>query len=366
MHNVLALVSFKIYPAEMGGQKGVAFFYRFLEQHFKITIAATKNNVRNDIEKCLYPNRLIFLNFFRIRRLKKIITDKKIDLIIAEHSYTGWLARLLSKRTGKPFIIHSHNIEALRFRQMQRWWWKWYWKYERIIHRKADHSFFISKEDRDYALDNFGLDPDRCSVITYGVEFDTIPEDTQNIRQQSGLEEDMPLFFFNGTLDYQPNMDAVILLLEKIDPLLRKQLNKYKILIAGRNASSGLIQKIEQNDNFIYKGFVEKIETYYGAATLFLNPITNNSGIKTKLVEAIAHNCTVVSFEGGAAGIEKEVCGEKLLTVPDHDHEKFATLIKINSGKEQPFTPAAFYETYYWANIATKAAVVIDKAIQKK
>jgi glycosyltransferase involved in cell wall biosynthesis len=316
MHNVLALVSFKVYPAEMGGQKGVALFYSFLEQHFRITIAATKNNERNDIEKCLYPNRLIFLNFFRLGRLKKIIADKKIDLLIAEHSYTGWLAWLLSKRTGKPFLIHSHNIEALRFRQMKRWWWKWYEKYERSIHRKAHHSFFISREDRDYALAHFGLDPDRCSVITYGVEFNTIPKHTQNTRQQLNLEEDTLLFLFNGTLDYQPNADAVILLLEKIDPLLRRQLNKYKIIITGRNASADLIQKVAQNDNFIYKGFVENIENYYGAATLFLNPITNNSGIKTKLVEAIAHNCTVVSFEGGAAGIEKEASGEKLLTVP--------------------------------------------------
>jgi hypothetical protein len=60
---------------------------------------------------------------------------------MAEHSYAGWIALLLKRSNHVPFIIHSHNLEAIRFRHMQRWWWKGYYHYERWIHQKADCNF---------------------------------------------------------------------------------------------------------------------------------------------------------------------------------------------------------------------------------
>ena len=150
MANVLGLVSFRVFPSEMGGQKGVTLFYQHLAAHHRIVLACSENNETSGQQHAktfpaLHHNRKIYLNIFRVKQLSEIVKQEKIDCIIAEHSFTGWMAWWLARRNHLPFIIHSHNIEALRFRQMNRRWWKLYLAYEKWIHRQAHFSFFYQR-----------------------------------------------------------------------------------------------------------------------------------------------------------------------------------------------------------------------------
>jgi polysaccharide biosynthesis protein PslH len=142
MAKVLALVSFKIFPAHMGGQKGVAMFYQYLSAHDEVVMAASNDHYEPfeapfPVQTILNPNRRMPANVFRLGELKNIVRKEKVNVIVAEHSYTAWLAYLLKRATGIPFIIHSHNLEAYRFRQMERSWWKLYNRYEKWIHQKT-------------------------------------------------------------------------------------------------------------------------------------------------------------------------------------------------------------------------------------
>lgn len=355
--NVLGVVSFRVFPTHMGGQKGVALFYKYIEQHANVLLAVSNDNQQSKIpnERILFPNKKIYKNFFKRAELKKIAEKHNTDVIIAEHSYAGWIAWLLSNSIRKPFIIHSHNIESKRFHQMNLWWWRFYRWYEGWIHRKAHHSFFISEEDKNFGIQNFKLDPSKCSVITYGVEDMEQQQNKSQLRKKLGLDENKRIMLFNGTLDYTPNFDAVVTLIEKIEPLLRKRLDNFQILITGNRARKNLIDKILAAENVLYLGYVDDVNLYYQAADLFINPVSNDTGIKTKLVEAIANNCTAISTESGASGIKKELCGEKLVTVKDGDWNNFADKIAAHKNSEAT-TPNAFYEFYSWKNIAEKAA----------
>ncbi|RYZ28816.1 MAG: hypothetical protein EOO10_08255, partial [Chitinophagaceae bacterium] len=172
MANILVLVSYNVFPAKMGGQKAVVNLYKHLSEHHKIHfVVSSDNGFANDysVERILFPHGRMLWNIFRLRRLKNCCRKLKIDLIIAEHSYTGWLAYLLKKITGIPFLIRSHNIEASRFRQMKRRLWRLYGAYEKLIHQKADFHFFISEEDKATAIQKFALSPAKCETIPYGI-----------------------------------------------------------------------------------------------------------------------------------------------------------------------------------------------------
>ena len=106
--------------------------------------------------------------------------------------------------------------------------------------------------------------------------------------------------------------------------------------------------------NVIYAGFVDDISLYFKAADIFLNPILSGGGVKTKAIEAIAMNCTVVSTELGAMGLKKEVCGEKLKVVQQGEWKLFAELV-IQSANETARTPKEFFNYYYWENIVERA-----------
>ncbi|MGZ5287817.1 MAG: glycosyltransferase family 4 protein [Flavisolibacter sp.] len=362
MPRVLGLVSFRIYPTLMGGQKGVALFYAYLRDHLKVSLALSADNEIGETAGCrklLFPNRKIYMNLFRLKKLESFMRQEQTDVIIAEHSYTGWIAWLLQKRTGKPFIIHSHNIESKRFRQMHQWWWRVYHLYEGWVHRKADHNFFISQEDLVFAKENFRLDPTRCSVITYGVE-PVVIHDKASLRKKLGLDPADTIFLFNGTLDYKPNYDAVLILIGQVAPLLSKKTDRYKIVITGNRAPKELLEKMQSGKNIIYAGYVEDVNEWYQAADLFLNPVVNDTGVKTKLIEAIANHCTSISTRSGASGMMTEVCGNKLVLTDDDDWKQFVDLAlqKLKHAREN--TPADFYVHYGWEALAGKAAATIQ------
>src|SRR5690606_4415885 len=105
--------------------------------------------------------------------------QRMISHLILEHPYYGWLGYLLKKYGGVRLIIHSHNIEAERFKTLGKWWWKLLYRYEKLTYRMADYVFLITKEDRDYALSAYGLAAQQTTVITYGVPLETQPAPQQ-------------------------------------------------------------------------------------------------------------------------------------------------------------------------------------------
>ena len=364
MARLLVIVSYRIFPAHLGGQKGIAKFYHHLQQHHSIHMVVSRNNNPEQlpfaVEKILYPNNRIGLNIFQLPRLRKIIRENNIDGIVAEHSYTGWMAWLLTKMTGRTFFIHSHNIETARFQQMNKKGWRFFRHYEKWIHQKADFSFFKTDEEQNWAQQNFHLQSSKTAVIPYGVEeFCPIANARQQLKERYKINSPF-VFYFNGTLDYAPNTEAVEHLLDTINPMLQETTLAYTIVISGKRLNPALEEKVLAAKNMQYLGFVNDATLLYQSATLFLNPVLNDTGIKTKVVEALANHCTVISAASGATGIPKRICAGKLKTVQDGNWKAFVQLIE-ESCKEQPAdTPPAFFDYFSWKKIVQTAATKIN------
>lgn len=369
---ILSLVSYKFLPPDMGGQKGIAFFNRYLAKKTNLfCVTVQENDITGNqgypVKNILSNSQLRYINPFYFFTLKQIIKEEQITHLIIEHPYYGWLGMLLKWLCNVKLIVHSHNIEALRFKTMHKWWWGVLWNYERFTHRKADLNFFIHDEDRNYAVANFKLAPEKCTTITYGFEHAAPPTATEKeaarkfICDSHKIDPAEKVLLFNGTLGYKPNLDALNLILEKINPsLLAYDGFRYKIIICGNKLPaeySGLINYKDRN--IIYAGFVPDINPYFKGADIFINPVTDGGGIKTKLIEALGYGLSVISTKSGATGIPAEAAGEKLQVVADHDWNAFtASLLAIKVNTE---TPAAFYKNFYWGSIADKAAAMISK-----
>ncbi|HEU4469985.1 MAG TPA: glycosyltransferase family 4 protein [Flavisolibacter sp.] len=367
MARVMGIVSFRVYPTLMGGQKGVALFYEHLSRYLPVVLAASKDNEQAaglELKPILQPNRKIYLNLFKLGRLRRLALDSRSSIILAEHSYTGWLAWLLHKRTGLPFIIHSHNMEGRRFRKMNRSWWKLYEWYEGWIHRQAHYNFFISREDMVSAIDAFRLKPAKCAVITYGVSTRVLERNKAILKMRAGLDPGKTLLLFNGTLDYEPNFEAIVVLIDVLVPALSRLIDNYQIVVTGNRAPGWLQQKMQACPHLYYAGYVPDADLYYQASDLFLNPVSNNTGVKTKLIEAIANNCTAISTQSGASGIDAALCGNKLIRVADGDWDNFAKEAVAQLKLPVSDTPQSFFEQYQWKNIAARAAEIITQVSQ--
>lgn len=364
-----SLVSYKIFPPVMGGQRAIALYSKYIARHVPFIILTTSDNdpAAADGYKVVpvWTNSpLRYLNIFKFFTIRSVIRRQKITHLQLEHPYFGWLGLLLKWFTGVRLIVRSHNIEGLRWKMMGKWWWNLLWQYEKFVHRQANYNFFITEEDLRYAIRHFKLQPQKCLLITYGLEWNTPPTPGEKeaarkiLLSKHGIPADHCLLLFNGAFNYKPNLDALQRIIEEVYPALQKNSSfKYTILICGKDIPAAISQL--HLPHFIIAGFVDDITTYLKGADIFLNPITEGGGIKTKLVEALGFNMHAVSTSHGAIGIDAGICNGKLL-ITDDIATDFADKIR-QLATYQAAIPPAFFEAFYWDNIAKKAARFIEE-----
>lgn len=364
---------YKVFPALMGGQKGIALFYKYFAQLVSFACITVKKNEANEAYTVLNQisnSKTRYLNFFLFFKIKKIAKENDCTHLLFEHPYYAWMIVLFKFFSSESVIVHSHNIESERFKSIGKWWWKILWYYERIAYRFADYVWFKTDEDRKFAQLYFNLNETKCTTIPYGVEPIMLPtaEEIAVARKQIAtlytIADDETIILFNGTLNYKPNLDALNAILNNINPLLLKQTLKYKILICGKNLPKEMNELEEFTAlNIIYCGFVDDIDLYFKACDIFLNPLQDGGGIKTKLVEALGFGKKCVSSVNGAIGVN-EICTEgRLQIVADKDWAAYAQAIIDINLKEIRNENQAFYQVFSWQYIATKAVQSIQKVV---
>ncbi len=369
MANVLSIVSYKIFPAKFGGQKTIASFNEYFSRYHNLYCVTVEDNLPGYAPYRIFniiKNRpLRYINPYYFLVIKNIIRQHDISHVIVEHPYYGWLGLLLKRFCKIKLIVHSHNIEAERFRATGRWWWKILWHYEKYIHTHADFTFCITENDRQYFLTRYKINAGKASVITYGIPWDEAPalsegEDARRVLQEKYSLKNEAVYLFNGALDYKPNLDALKNIVEKINPMYQEAKIAYKIIICGKNLPTEMDSLKQFTDkNIIYAGFVDDISVYFKGADVFINPVNEGGGIKTKLVEALANNMNAVSTFNGAIGVDKKICNGKLLLCENTNWSAFAEKMKeaveINTSINNDF-----FSFFYWDYIAKKAAGIID------
>ena len=368
---ILTIAGYKFLPPTDGGKRCIYYFNSYLAEHFDIDIASTSNNEEGNyafrLSKFLGTSKLRYINPFLFFSLRKKIKKEKIKLLMLEQTYFGWLGILLKTFTGVRLIIHHHNIEGLRFKSLKKWWAPMLLQYEKYTCKFADINFFITKEDADYATKYFKVPAAKSAIAPYGVTIEESPsaEERKNCKnillEKYGLTSDTFILLFAAAYNYTPNLDALKIILDKINPSLYSDNLNYSIIICGGGLPSSLDNLDEyKQQKIIYAGFVDDINLYYKGADLFLNPITEGGGIKTKIVEALAFGTSVVSMKSGAAGVDPDICDGKLMIVEDDDIAAFAKLIE-NEMKSSIYieTPKSFYNFFSWRGVAERVKYLI-------
>jgi len=370
MKKLLAIAPYNYLPWFSGGQKSIAQFLDYLGRETNLAVITVAENDFSLVKSykqlpLLKRSFSRYIDLSLVSKLTALIKKEKKDAVIWEHPYYAWLAWIIKKRTGIKTIIHSHNIEYKRFQTTGRWWWPVLKMYEKWSFKFADHILFVAPEDKNFAIESWKIKKEKCIELAFGVEIREYPQDKvenkQKILTAHHISNSERILLFNGLLDYKPNLDALKVILDEINPLLLAQSSfRYKIIICGKRLPKELDELKDYADkNIIYAGFVEDIEAYFKAADLFLNPVQSGGGVKTKMVESIAFGTTVIATETAAAGINKNICGNKLIVVADDDWKAFANAIIKNAGKNE-ITPASYYEYYYWGNIVKKVTAILS------
>jgi glycosyltransferase involved in cell wall biosynthesis len=368
MANILSLVWYKVLPAKFGGQKGVALFNQYVGKHHHIVCLCSSNNEPGGDEGFTVINELPdskwqFADPFLHKKISRIIVEHKITHLVLEHCYHGINGIRLARKHGLKLIVHSHNIEYERFRNMHKWWWRALYLLEKRTHQAADLSMFKTENDLKLAIESFQLDHGKCMVVPHGIVRADTPDAALRMKSRRILENsygipfNTKIIYFNGTLDYEPNALALKEIVEKIIPALGSKTSQaFMVMVTGRLifSSYDYVKKLS-HPCYLYAGEVEDISAYFSGADIFINPVATGGGIKVKLMEALSYGLPVISYASGAVGVDQALTGNALTVVADRDVDRLAQEV-IDHWNDCPVLDTDFFRKYHWQEVSKQAA----------
>ncbi|MEF3274955.1 MAG: glycosyltransferase family 4 protein [Chloroflexus sp.] len=175
--------------------------------------------------------------------------------------------------------------------------------FERRVLQTVDRVLTVSVEDA-MALQRL-MPRARLFIVTNGVDCTHFaPPDSP-----------LPLvneLVFVGTLDFRPNVDAVLWFVREVWPLIRAQHPTLQFRLIGRRPHPALLT-LHQQQGVIITGEVADTRPAIAAAAAVVIPMRIGGGSRLKLLEALAMAAPVVSTTLGAEGVPGLRAGEHLL-----------------------------------------------------
>jgi sugar transferase (PEP-CTERM/EpsH1 system associated) len=120
-----------------------------------------------------------------------------------------------------------------------------------------------------------------------------------------------PHFVFTGTMDYRPNIDAVVWFADEILPLIRASVPDATFTVVG-NKPSRDVMALANREGIMVTGRVPDVRPYLSHATVVVAPLRIARGVQNKILEGMAMAKPVVTTPQGLEGIDAQP-GEHLL-----------------------------------------------------
>lgn len=141
----------------------------------------------------------------------------------------------------------------------------------------------------------------RAEVATVPVGIDTglyrFTPDSERTRE--------PRLFLIGQMHWYPSLSAAVRLIERIWPEVRAKRPDAKLVIVGRSARRALASYAGRADIEIHED-VPDIAPYFAEAGVMIYPPQRGSGMKIKVLEAMAYGVPVVTTSEGVEGLPAE------------------------------------------------------------
>jgi len=271
---------------------------------------------------------------------------------------------------GRPLIVFDdHNCEYLLQKRAflsdlctpARWpaaaysfvQWQRLRRYEAQVCRRADYVLAVSEADAA-AL--------RKSVP--GLDVTVVPNGMDTRAYTPILPHpDTPTLVFTGTMDFRPNVDAVLWFARKVLPRVQAQVAGVRFVVVGQRPHRRL-DVLRSDPAVTLTGWVEDTRPTIAQAAVYVAPLRVGGGTRLKLLEAMAMGKAVVVTRLGAEGYP--VTDGRELLLADTPADFAAAVVSLLRAPERRAAlgraARAFAEQYDWRAIAPRLEALYPPA----
>ncbi|MEN6520991.1 MAG: glycosyltransferase family 4 protein [Armatimonadota bacterium] len=240
------------------------------------------------------------------RTVDGLLAPGGFDMVYVDHLQ---MAQYMDRWDHIPWVLDEHNVEwkiIERMAQGERLSakglyaaieWKKLKKWELSACEKADLILTVTETDKATLLSE-RRSSGNITCIPIGVDFDSFP--------RAGLSPNARNILSIGTMSWPPNIDSILYFADEIYPEIKSRSDGVKLVIAG-SKPPGSIKRLSRLDNTIeVTGFVHDLSALTSEAAVFIVPLRSGSGLRVKILNAMAMGLPVVSTSVGCEGIGAE------------------------------------------------------------
>jgi glycosyltransferase involved in cell wall biosynthesis len=245
-------------------------------------------------------------------RLHGLCSREHFDIVQAEGLHMASYAVELGEEFKLATVLRGHNIESdimegfhsrsrrahieaytyLQLKKIRR--------YEQAICGQVDKCIMVSAEDeRRIRCMNPRV---RASTVPAGVDesyFKPIPD-----------VEERGSIVFVGSFGWHPNLDGIEWFLRDIFPSIRQTVPEAKLYVVGKEPPQQLMRI--KTPGVVVTGFAEDVRASMATGAVFIAPLRMGSGVRMKILNAMAMARPIVTTSLGAQGLDV-ADGEHLL-----------------------------------------------------
>ena len=240
---------------------------------------------------------------FRLK-LKELLEKEAFDVVQLETLYLAPYISTIRTHSKAVICMRAHNVEHEIWERITRNTYlrpkKWYLKqltrqladYEKEQLKQYDILAAITKRDleRFQAMGYEGA----ATVIPIGIPVEQYNTDFDSYNKPLSLS-------FIGSLDWMPNQEGLKWFLDNAWDRLHQRFPKLEFHIAGRNTPNWLYEL--KKPNIKVHGEVPDAAAFINEHSLMIVPLLSGSGMRAKILEAMALGKVAITTSIGLEGI---------------------------------------------------------------
>lgn len=237
--------------------------------------------------------------------LIKTLDEGQFDIVHIESLFMTPYIGTIRKFSKAKVILRSHNLEHLIWERLasstknkaKRLYLKHLAKklkhYEKSILPELDGIAAITKEDYN-RYQKFEISENKLFTIPFGIDLENY---AYKKYAGNGLQ-----YFHLGSMNWNPNIEAVNWLLEVVWPFAQKKNKKIQLSLAGRDLGNEF--DYYSSSQIRIDGEVENAHEYLQNNGIMLVPLLSGGGMRVKIIEGMALGCPIITTSIGIEGIE--------------------------------------------------------------
>ena len=241
-------------------------------------------------------------------KVDELLSTNQFDVI---HVVRPNMFQYVPDRLSEYTVFDTENVEALIVRRIGRkrplsasgllslFEWKKLQHYEREVCTKADLVLTVTDEDKAVLTELVGgSPPSRTNIETIPIGVDT------HYFHYSWQPEDAPRNVFIGTMYWPPNVDSVVYFCREILPLARRVIPELEFDIVGLRPTNTVLKLEKTCSRVTVTGSVDDVRPYMARCSVLVVPLRSGSGMRVKILNAMAVGVPIVTTSIGCEGIE--------------------------------------------------------------